>query len=260
MYPTVEILQKSIPSYWLCSLLGILICILVSLPRKKSFLRLESVDISNSAALMCVGMIIGARVLYLITISPILIRNLSFLIDNPNVAYEVVSNGMVAYGGIVGALLTLYIYTGYYKLDKNAFFDFYAPMIPLFHSFGRIGCFLTGCCYGIESHRFGVAFHSSTIAPNDIDLFPVQLLCSVLNIVLFVLVFRYEKRHHLEGKAVFFYLLLYSIGRFLVEFLRGDTLRGVYFGLSTSQWISFIVFIASLYLLRKKARLLSVSP
>lgn len=259
MYPTVEILQKSIPSYWLCSLLGIVICILFSLPRKKSFRMLEQVDITNSAALMCVGMIIGARIIYLLTILPILIRKLSFLMENPKIAYDVLSNGKVAYGGIIGALITLYIYTGHYKLDKKAFFDFYAPIIPLFHSFGRIGCFLTGCCYGIENHWFGIAFHCSAIAPNNIRLFPVQLLCSLLNIALFTLVLTYEKRNHLEGKAVYFYLLLYSIGRFLVEFLRGDTLRGILFGLSTSQWISVIVFIASLYILMKKFHSLTTS-
>lgn len=258
MYPTVELLQKSIPSYWLCSLLGIVICILFSLMRKKNFRVLEQVDITNSAALMCVGMIIGARILYLVTISPILIRNRAFLIDNPKIAYEVLSNGMVAYGGIIGALLALFVYTGYYKLDRKAFFDFYAPIIPLFHSFGRIGCFMTGCCYGIECHRFGIAFHNSAIAPNDVSLFPVQLLCSLLNIALFALVLVYEKRNHLEGKAVYFYLLLYSIGRFSVEFLRGDTLRGILFGLSTSQWISAMIFTAVLYHLLKKAR--SITP
>jgi len=253
MYPTVEILQKSIPSYWLCSLLGIVICILFSLPRKKSFRMLEQVDITNSAALMCVGMIIGARILYLLTILPILIRKLSFLMENPKIAYEVLSNGMVAYGGIIGALITLYIYTGHYKLDKKAFFDFYAPIIPLFHSFGRIGCFLTGCCYGVENHWFGIAFHSSAIAPNDIRLFPVQLLCSGLNLILFAIVLKFEKNNHLEGKAIYFYLLLYSIGRFLIEFLRGDALRGIHYGLSTSQWISVIIFILAFYLLRKRS-------
>lgn len=247
MYPVISLFNKSIPSYWLCSLLGIIVCIIVSLRRKKYFKDLEQVDITNSAALVCIGAIIGARLLYLVTISPILIKNIDVLLSNKSLAYEVLSNGMVFYGGLFGALFTLYAYVRHYNLDSKAFFDFYAPLFPLFHSFGRIGCFLTGCCYGIESHRFGMEYHNSIIAPNDIELLPIQLLCSALNIVLFFGVLIYEKRHHIQGKGIWVYLVVYSVGRFFVEFLRGDELRGIILGLSTSQWISIMLLLVVLF-------------
>lgn len=251
MYPTIVLFNKSIPSYWLCSLLGIIVCIIVSIRRRKKFEILEQVDITNSAALICVGSIIGARLLYLITISPILIENIHVLLTNKSIAYEVLSNGMVFYGGLFGAILTLFIYVRHYNLNTKAFFDFYAPVFPLFHSFGRIGCFLTGCCYGIESSDFGIEYHKSLIAPNGVELFPIQLVCSVLNIALFFIVLSYEKKHHLQGNAIWVYLTIYSIGRFFVEFLRGDVLRGVILGLSTSQWISIIVLLAALFWTKK---------
>ncbi len=241
MSPSIELFNKTIPSYWLCSLLGIVICIIVSLFRRKSFSDLEQVDLTNSAALVCVGAIIGARLLYLVTISPILIKNIHVLLSDKSLAYEVLSNGMVFYGGLFGALLSLYIYVRHYRLDVNAFFDFYAPLFPLFHVFGRIGCFMTGCCYGIECQRFGIAYTISAIAPNGVELFPVQLLESSLNIAIFFVVLFFEKKHHLQGKAIWVYLMVYSIARFFIEFLRGDELRGIILGLSTSQWISILV-------------------
>ena len=253
MYPTIELFQKSIPSYWLCSVLGILICLIFALSRCKKFAPLGQVDVTNGGALAIIGAIIGARVLYVITISPILIRNIDVLMSDWSLTYQVLSNGLVFYGGLFGALLALYLYGRHYRLDMKAYFDFFAPIFPLFHIFGRIGCFLTGCCYGVECPGFGVKYHVSEIAPNGVELFPVQLLGSALNLVLFIVVLSYEKRHHLQGKALDVYLLSYSVLRFLLEFLRGDALRGIILGLSTSQWISIAVFLVILIRRRRRA-------
>ena len=235
-----------IPSYWLCALLGIAVCSAVMIRRRKDFAELEQVDITNTAALACVGMVAGARILYLITISPLLIRNFAVLKADHALAYEVLSNGMVSYGGILGAVLTIFLYTRCYRLDTGVMLDCFAPLFPLFHSFGRVGCFLTGCCYGIPSDSCGLEFNNSVIAPHDISLFPVQLLCAALNLMLFAAVYIYEKKHHRSGTAVLFYLSVYAAGRFAVEFLRGDELRGIAAGLSTAQWISIMVLLAIL--------------
>ena len=253
MYPTVLLFGKDIPSYWLCSLLGILICSIAAKQRHKKFTEFQSVDLTNSAALMGIGALIGSRILYLITILPILIPNYRVLLNDLSLAYEVLSNGMVFYGGLIGALLSLHIYTKHYHLDQCIVFDFFAPLVPLFHSFGRLGCFFTGCCYGKEDHVLGLIFSKSQIAPNDIPLFPIQLLSSFLDFILFLAVLYYESRHHKEGTALPFYLLVYSMGRFILEFFRGDELRGIFCGFSTSQWISIFIFITVMHWARKKA-------
>ena len=54
------------------------------------------------------------------------------------------------------------------------------------------------------------------------------------------------KKGKCKNKLVFVYMLLYSVVRFSVEFLRGDTIRGVYFGISTSQWISIVLFVLAI--------------
>lgn len=243
MFPSVSIFGRAVPTYWLCVLSGILACSIVALARHKDFKELQEVDITNSAALFGVGALIGARFLYLLTITPTLIRYRSILMNDFSLAYEVLSNGMVFYGGLAGALLVLYLYTKKYGLDQKSFFDFFAPLFPLFHAFGRIGCFLTGCCHGKPSQRFGIAFTHSASAMNGIPYFPIQLVCTACNIGLFCVVLLYERRHHKSGQAIFLYLLLYAVGRLVVEFFRGDSVRGIIFGLSTSQWISLLLIL-----------------
>ncbi len=213
-------------------------------------------DITNSAALALVGLVVGGRALYLITLLPAVIRNFDYLRTHLSVAWELLSNGMVFYGGLFGVLITLNIYLRKYRLDRAAFFDYAAPMFPLFHAFGRIGCFLTGCCHGVESERFGIAFTNSISSENGVPYFPVQLLCCLCDLFLFFAVLRFEKRHHREGKAILFYLLLYAVGRFFVEFLRGDRIRGIVAGLSTSQWISLALLAMLLVRFKDVRRML----
>lgn len=243
MYPAFELFGVTIPSYWLCFLAGISVCSIVALFRRKRFEELQEVDITNSAALLFIGVLIGSRLLYLITILPVIIRNYRILVNDLPLAYEVLSNGMVFYGGMLGALFVLYRYAGKYRIDTKALFDFYAPLFPLFHCFGRIGCFLNGCCHGVVSEKYGIPFHNSISAVNDVPYFPIQLVCSLGNLLIFFTVLLYEKTHHRHGHAMYLYLIVYAPCRFIVEFFRGDAVRGFLLGLSTSQWISIVIII-----------------
>ena len=243
MCPLITVFGKAIPSYWLCVLIGALACCGIAVIRCKQFRELQKVDITNSAALILIGALLGSRLLYLICISPIIVRHFDYLLCHPKTAYDVISNGMVFYGGLFGAIAALHLYSKRFGLDETAFFAFYAPLFPLFHAFGRMGCFLTGCCHGIVSARFGIAFSNSMSAENGVPFFPVQLLCAGANLSLFLLLCLLEKRPCGKQGVFRFYLWFYAIGRFFVEFLRGDTIRGIIGGLSTSQWISIALLI-----------------
>ena len=125
-----------------------------------------------------------------------------------------------------------------------------APAIALFHTFGRIGCFLGGCCYGIPS-AWGVTYrHSPVVEANGISRFPVQLVEAAWNLILFLLLSRLLRQG--KGRLLPLYLALYAPARFLLEFLRGDSYRGIFFGLSTSQWISLLLFPAALFFLLRR--------
>lgn len=246
MHPTFEILGLSIPAYWLCMMTGVSVCSVTAFFRHRRFEELQEVDIINSAALLFIGVVIGSKFLYILTILPIVIRNRQLLLGDLKLAYEVIGGGMVFYGGLIGALVTLRLYVRKYHLDSRSFFDYFAPLFPLFHCFGRIGCFLNGCCHGKVSERFGIAFENSPSALNGVPYFPIQLVCSLGELILFFIVRAYEKKHHRSGKAMVLYLALYAAGRFVIEFFRGDMIRGIWAGLSTSQWISLAILLTLL--------------
>lgn len=152
-------------------------------------------------------------------------------------------NGFVVYGGLVGGVLAAYIYSSKKKIDFLQYFDLTVPSIALAQSFGRIGCFLAGCCYGRETNSgIGVVFENSLIAPNGINLVPTQLLSSVGDFFIAAVLLLYDRNTHKPGKIGAMYLVLYSIGRFIIEFYRNDY-RGNVGKMSTSQFISIFIFI-----------------
>ena len=254
MFPYLTVFGLDIPVYWLCGLAGGAVCAVLLFVRHRSFPGLKQVDITNAAALGAVGMILGARLLYLVTMLPVILANRDYLREHGNVLKDLLLNGMVFYGGLFGFLAAVQIYLKKYRLDTACFWDYAAPCLPLFHAFGRIGCFCSGCCYGFESERLGMVFSHSIGGPADRPFFPLQLVGSAGEFCLFAAVLLFERKHRGQGKAVPFYLAVYAVGRFIYEFFRGDKIRGIYAGLSLSQWISLALLVTLLvrYLTRRR--------
>ena len=161
------------------------------------------------------------------------------------ITLRLVFGGTVFYGGLIGGLLGGFISAYVMKLPLGEYADMLTPTIPLFHAFGRIGCFLAGCCFGIESNIGFVFHHSLVSAANGVRRLPVQLIESALNLLLFLLLFYMLEKNKFKGRLLLFYILSYSLLRFLLEFWRGDIVRGFVLGISTSQLISLILIIAS---------------
>ena len=194
-------------------------------------------EIIPSLTIWClVGGILGAKLLYFIT-------QIKEIIADPKLLL-MVSDGFVVYGGIIGGILAGFIFTKRNHLNFLQFFDLVMPSIALAQGFGRLGCFLSGCCYGIETTGpFRIIFHHSEYAPNGVHLIPTQLISSGLNFLNFFVLILLAKRIKSDGKIAGFYLVFYSIGRFILEFFRGDLERGNVGSLSTSQFISIFLFI-----------------
>jgi phosphatidylglycerol:prolipoprotein diacylglycerol transferase len=161
------------------------------------------------------------------------------------------SGGQVFYGGLIGGIIGTYLGCVIEKKDLGSYLDAIVPCVPLGHAFGRLGCHFAGCCHGFLYD----GFFSIDIIVNGISysLFPVQLLEVFLNILLFIFLVFYTRRKQRKYMVLFTYLSIYAIMRFALEFLRGDIIRGISIGLSTSQWISIILFVVSLiYILVNK--------
>ncbi len=156
-----------------------------------------------------------------------------------------VFGGGVFYGGLAGCIaVTAVLKKRSLFVDPDNAFDILAVVIPLFHGFGRIGCFLAGCCYGVEC-EFGFASSANELVPAVVGVrrFPVQLAEALFNFILFAVLLCLFNKRCAERRLIFIYLYSYSTARFILEFFRGDANRGIFFGLSTSQWISILIVI-----------------
>ena len=157
---------------------------------------------------------------------------------------QMFKGGFVFYGGLLGGILGVYIYAKQFKISFKSLLLTLLPIVPLIHAIGRIGCLCAGCCYGMEYDGFGaIVFHNSVLAPNNVPLFPMQIVEAICNLIIFIILLCTYKKFLGTYKTLGLYLILYSIVRFILEFFRGDLIRGIYFSLSTSQWISIILLI-----------------
>ncbi len=249
MLPTISIFGKTIAMYGLMIVIGIFIGVAIAIFRHKKY-SISKDDVMFSSCYAGIGLIVGAKLLYIITIIPILIRNWSIIIADIQILLQVLSGGFVFYGGLFGAVIGYYIYSRQYKLDFMELIDLIAPSIPIIHGIGRIGCFFAGCCYGQHyDGPFHIIFRNSTAAPNGIPLFPIQLVESICNLAAGIVLLIYARRIRKPGRVTGIYIVYYSIMRFLLEFLRGDISRGIIFNLSTSQIISIFLLPLGLYLI-----------
>jgi phosphatidylglycerol:prolipoprotein diacylglycerol transferase len=249
MYPLITISSLTIGTYGLCCVFGGLLALLIALWNCKRS-GVNRYDMIEAAALIIVGALIGAKLLYLIVDYDTVISMFRIYGVNSDTLLNAIQGGFVFYGGFFGGLLAAFLYAKSQKKSLWLYLMTIAPAIPLAHAFGRVGCFMAGCCYGIPSETYGIAFTQSLGAPNGIKLFPVQLLEAALLLILaLIMQIFYQRTKHLHC-VIYLYLFLYPIIRIITEQFRyDDAQRGVYFGLSTSTWISIGIFVTGLILL-----------
>lgn len=248
MLPTINIFGKTIAMYGLMITLGIFIGVVIALLRHKKY-NISMDDTFFSACYAGIGLVIGAKLLYVLTIAPILIKNWDIIMSDIKVLFNALAGGFVFYGGFLGALIGYYIYCRKYKLDFVKLLDLMAPSIPIMHGIGRIGCFFAGCCYGMHyDGPFHIVFENSMAAPNGVPLFPTQIVESIFNILAGIILIIYTRRVRRTGRAIGIYIIYYSIMRFCLEFLRGDIARGSILSISTSQLISILLLPVGLYM------------
>ena len=244
MLPYIHLFGLELPTYWLMSIIGIVaVVIYVAINRTRWGLKTD--DLIHILILGIIGAIIGSKLLYLITMLPVIMANFKKIISDLVLLKMILTQGAVFYGGLFGALLSIWIYCRKYSVSFKTVSMMIAACLPLFHCFGRIGCFCAGCCHGAEA-SWGIEFTHSISAPNGVALIPVQLFESAANLLIFIFIVLFQRYSKHPDRSLSIYLVSYAACRFILEFLRGDLIRGIFFGLSTSQWISIgiLVFFA----------------
>ena len=172
------------------------------------------------------------------------------IVRDPHYILDTISDGFVVYGGIIGGILAGCLYCYIKKTDFWKYFDLVMPSVALAQGFGRIGCLLAGCCYGRETNSiFSITFQNSDFAPNHVALIPTQIYSSVLDFLHFGILLYIARHKKKDGQVAACYLIFYSIGRFVLEFFRGDLIRGSVGMLSTSQFISLFILGAGILIL-----------
>lgn len=209
------------------------------LARKK---KLDPEPVFGLTVFSVIGGFAGSKLLFFLTMLGEIIKDVSVIRD--------VATGWVVYGGIIGGILAAILYCRVKKMEFLRYLDIALPAVAMAQGFGRIGCFLAGCCYGMPTDSWcAITFTNSAYAPNGIPLVPTQLISSGLDFLLFgVLLFLLFKLKA-PGQVGGFYLIFYSVGRFILEFYRGDLIRGTVGTLSTSQFISIFTVLAGVLLI-----------
>lgn len=235
-----EIFGFKVYSYGFMIAIGILSAVLLFTNRakKKGY---DEDSLFNLIIFSIIGGVLGGKLLFIITEFKSIMKDPSILLD--------FGYGFVIFGAIILGGLTLFLYCKIKKWNALEVLDLVAPGVAMAQGFGRIGCFLAGCCYGAKTDSFlGVEFPADSLAPSGVHLHPTQIYSSIFDFILAFFLLWYSKRANKNGKVVGMYAVIYSVGRFFVEFLRNDP-RGNVGSLSTSQFISIFTLALGIALL-----------
>lgn len=246
----LPVIYVTISSYGLMVFLGLFISLMFLFMRSPKF-DITFKEMISLTIKLFIGMAIGSKILSILVGIPEVLKDFSL----KQLLILILTSGFVFYGGLIGALITLILCTRK-KSNKIDIINYVTPIFPLFHGFGRIGCLLAGCCYGKEA-SWGVILYSEP----DVVRLPIQLFESIFEFLIFFILLIYEKKCikvHKQYQLMTVYLISYAIFRFCNEFLRGDIIRGIWFGLSTSQWISIFMLITIVLISIKSKKLNSI--
>ncbi len=254
-----------VPSYWAMLMIGMSAAVYFSFreARRDGLDPNPLLDVSLVAIVLG---IIGARLMHvLVEEDPMRDGQLILFhyLDHPADIFKL-WNGLAFYGGLLLAMPVALWMLKRKKMPVAKVADIFGLSLLLGLGFGRIGCFLAGCCHGVPTNLpLGVTFGDPACLarPLGVPLHPTQLYSSAFAFLLFGLLWLQKRRwRRFDGQVFLSFLLLYSAGRFLVEFVRGDN-RGEFFSgaLSSSQLIALPLVVLSLVLLvwlARRARLL----
>lgn len=250
MYPYISILGKTMGTYGVCMVLGFFLAGFLSWRKGKKF-GVSIEDILIVAAFALLGALLCGGLLFVFVTYPVE-QIIQFIRQGD---FSFLASGIVFYGGLIGGVLGALLGIRVARCELRALERAVIPFVPLGHAVGRIGCIMAGCCHGFAyDGPFAIYFpHSVTGLDPDQGYFPIQLLEAVLNCAVCVVLVLLSQKERKTFDLLFTYLGLYAVERFILEFFRGDAVRGIFVSLSTSQWISAFIMATCLgYILLRR--------
>lgn len=179
-------------------------------------------SVMDIGPIILLGAMVGARTLYVISYWKERFADQPF----PEI-FMIQHGGLVFYGGLIGASLTFIGYTYWKNLPLWKYADVFAPSIALGHFFGRLGCLMNGCCYGVPTSlpwgiEYPVGHETHPVGQLATAVHPTQVYESALNLALYFSLAWLYRRKKFPGHVFATYLVCYAVIRSFVEMFRGD--------------------------------------
>jgi phosphatidylglycerol:prolipoprotein diacylglycerol transferase len=247
MHPYLSFGRFTIESYWIMATIGLISGIFIFILRAKQF------GISKWKVLI-ISLLSTLFALEISHISSLIFYYPSEMLKYPLWTLSFWKGGLTLYGGIGGGILALILFTKIFKVSFIKFLNASSPSIAFGLFIGRIGCFLNGCCYGKPTNLpWGVTFtYPNSNAPIGIPLHPTQIYESLTNFLIFIFLWSKQKNINFQRKSFLWFLVLYSVARFFIEFFRGDSLYIFSPYLRIAQIISLLIISSCIILFKIK--------
>lgn len=233
--------NNNIPFYSIAIFLALISNIIFVFINSQKYKNFNNREIIGLLIYVNVGIIFGAKIL-------------SYILSYEKLGgkFNFINLGLTSYGAVTGAILFSVLFAYQFKKTLNETINLFLPSIPLMYSIGKLGCFLAGCCYGIEYNGFGkIIYKYSSEAPNNIYLFPVQLAESILFFLIFIYIRYKSSNKNCSSNILSVSFILCGITKFLLDFLRMSHKNMI---LSINQYISIIFIVIGLILYFKNKK------
>ncbi len=234
MYPEIfRIGSVTVHSYGLMIALGILVAA-AALYREAPRVKIDPDYLLEAVIIGAFSGLIGARILYILL-------NWSYYSTLPLSAYFTQFEGLSFYGGLFLGVTALYLWSRWRSIGFFKLADILSPYLVLGYAFGRIGCFLNGCCYGLATD---LPWALPAGLADDLPRHPVQLYAAFGAIIIFIVLKQLRPRRPFVGFVTLSLFVLYGLLRFTTEFFRHR--EPVWLGLTSAQLFSLGLVIAAL--------------
>ncbi len=205
--------------------------------------------------------IAGGRLFYLVQKREEVFTNVNDVGSFVNAVFNLSQGGLVLYGALLGGAVAFFSFCHYRRVSPLGLLDIITPSIFVGIGFGRIGCFLNGCCYGDEcslpwavqfprgSATFDALVWKRLIPPDALwtpPLHPTQLYSALDGFLIAALTFWYFRHRRRNGECFAVALMIYPITRFVIEILRNDEGGQLGTSLTISQWVSICLFAVNI--------------
>ena len=235
MHPFIHIGSLSLPMYGLCTMAGTILALIAVFRLRRKGSPISEDNLLDALIWAIVLGFVCSKLLY-------------FIVDPPEMphswreVWDLITAGLVFYGGLLGGLLGLVFVSRKTKKNIITYTDLMTPCFCLAHAGGRVGCLMAGCCYGVEYAG------PCAVVLNGVSRLPTQLMEAVFLVALSACLIAVFLKKPRRGTVTGVYMTVYAVWRFIIEFFRADE-RGAVGPLSTSQFISLFILAFGVYLL-----------